>query len=159
MATFDAHFPRLFRYLDRLSGDPELAADLAQETFVRLYRRGSLPDSPEAWLISVALNLFRNARNTAARRRRLLTPWLGTRAHGEAPPPAAREVEAEADRLAVRRALDQLPERERSLLLLRAEGYSYRDIAAALRLHEASVGTLLARAGAAFRAAFGGDSR
>jgi RNA polymerase sigma-70 factor (ECF subfamily) len=44
-----------------------------------------------------------------------------------------------------------MPERERSLLLLRAEGYSYRDMAAALDLNEASVGTLLARAKKMFR--------
>ena len=40
------------------------------------------------------------------------------------------------------------------MLLLRAEGYGYRDIAAALGLHEASVGTLLARAKGAFREAY-----
>lgn len=40
------------------------------------------------------------------------------------------------------------------MLLLRAEGYSYRDIASALELNEASVGTLLARAVRAFRAAW-----
>jgi len=157
VALFDAHFPRLFRYLDRLSGDPELAADVAQEAFVKLYRRGSLPDSPEAWLITVALNLFRNARTTAARRRRLLTPWRARRGHGEAPWSAARELEGEVTRTDVRRALDQLGERERSLLLLKAEGYSYRDIARALRLNEASVGTLLARAADAFRRAYRED--
>src|SRR5688572_18862169 len=57
---FDAEYRRLFRYLDRLSGDPDVAADLAQETFVRLYQRGSLPDRPAAWLLTVAMNLFRN---------------------------------------------------------------------------------------------------
>jgi DNA-directed RNA polymerase specialized sigma24 family protein len=40
-------------------------------------------------------------------------------------------------------------------LLLRAEGYSYRDIATALDLNEASVGTLLARAVRAFRESYG----
>ena len=44
VGLFQAHFHRLYRYLDRLSGEPELAADLAQEAFVRLYRRGSLPE-------------------------------------------------------------------------------------------------------------------
>jgi RNA polymerase sigma factor (sigma-70 family) len=56
----------------------------------------------------------------------------------------------------VRAAIDRLPERERRMLLLRAEGYSYRDIAAALDLNEASVGVLLARARRAFREAYGG---
>jgi RNA polymerase sigma-70 factor (ECF subfamily) len=44
------------------------------------------------------------------------------------------------------------------MLLLQAEGYSYRDIAAALELHEASVGTLLARARRAFLTAYGSRS-
>ncbi|NIQ53159.1 MAG: sigma-70 family RNA polymerase sigma factor [Gammaproteobacteria bacterium] len=151
---FDAGFHRIFRYLDRLSGDPDLAADLAQETFMRLYRRGSLPDSPDAWLISVAMNLFRNARTTAARRRRLLARrWASP--HGDPPASPARVMESEATRRRVRAALDGLPERERSLLLLRAEGYAYRDLAAALGLNEASVGTLLSRARAMFRERYG----
>src|SRR3954469_9579591 len=70
---FQTEFPRLFRYLDRLSGEPDLAADLAQEAFIRLSRRGTMPDRPASWLISVAMNLFRNQRSTDARRRRLLT--------------------------------------------------------------------------------------
>lgn len=44
-----------------------------------------------------------------------------------------------------------MTERDQQLLLLRAEGYSYRDIAVALELNEASVGVLLARAKRAFR--------
>ena len=53
VALFEAEFPRLFRYLDRLSGEPELAADLAQEAFVRLHRPGAMPDRPQLWLITV----------------------------------------------------------------------------------------------------------
>jgi RNA polymerase sigma factor (sigma-70 family) len=147
---FQGHFHRLYRYLDRLSGDPDLAADLAQDTFVRLYRRGSPPDRPEAWLITVATNLFRNARSTRTRRARLLTARLGEDLLADPPVPPAQLVEEADSRQRVRDALDRLPERERRLLLLRAEGYSYRDIAAALELKEASVGTLLARAKQAF---------
>jgi DNA-directed RNA polymerase specialized sigma24 family protein len=44
------------------------------------------------------------------------------------------------------------------MLLLQAEGYSYADIAAALRLNEASVGVFLARARRAFRSAYEEDS-
>ncbi|MBA3258421.1 MAG: hypothetical protein H0T68_03010, partial [Gemmatimonadales bacterium] len=46
----------------------------------------------------------------------------------------------------------------RSLLLLHTEGYSYRDLAVALGLNEASVGTLLARARRAFRRCYGETS-
>ena len=154
-ALFNANFSRVFRYLDRLSGEPDLAADLAQEAFVRLYRRGALPDEPQAWLISVAMNLFRNVKTSRSRRRHLLTPARGQASHSDPPPSPAEAEEAADERRRVRAALDRLPERERHLLLLRAEGYSYRDLAGALALNEASVGVLLARARTAFRATYG----
>lgn len=151
---FDAQFRRLYRYMNRLSGDPELAADLAQEAFVRLYRRGSLPDAPEAWLITVSMNLFRNVKSTRARRRRLLTAVRAERVMSD-PPALPGEVAVAADAgERARAALEQMPERERQMLLLRAEGFSYRDIANALELNEGSIGTLLARAKRAFREAY-----
>lgn len=151
---FDARFQRLYRYLDRLSGEPELAGDLAQEAFVRLYQRGSMPDAPDAWLITVAMNLFRNTRSMQARRRRLLTVARAEAVLADPPPSPAHGIGGTDEALRVRGALDQLPDRERQILLLRAEGYSYREISAALDVNEASIGTLLARAKRAFRESF-----
>ncbi len=151
VGLFETHFRRLFRYLDRMSGEPELAEDIAQEAFVRLYQRGSLPDAPAAWLVSVAMNLYRNAQSSRSRRRRLLTVARSEGVHADPPTPPDEAAIAEESRLRVRAAIDRLPERERRLLLLHAEGYCYRDLAAALELNEHSVGTLLARAKRAFR--------
>jgi RNA polymerase sigma factor (sigma-70 family) len=151
---FREHFHRLYRYLARLSGDRELAGDLAQETFVRLYERGSSPDTPAAWLITVAMNLFRNARSKDARRQHLLRVITGEERVAAPPFSQAEAAETRAVRHRVRNAVDRLPERERSMLLLRAEGYSYREIAAALSIEEASIGTLLARAKQAFLALY-----
>jgi RNA polymerase sigma factor (sigma-70 family) len=151
---FQTEFPRLFRYLDRLSGEPDLAADLAQEAFVRLNRRGAMPDRPELWLITVALNLFRNIKSTQSRRRRLLTVARAESVLADPVPTPALVQGAVESSDQVRRALSRLADREQRMLLLRAEGYSYRDIAAALELNEASIGTLLARAKRAFRAAY-----
>jgi len=149
---FTAHFHRLWRFMDRLTGEPDLAADLVQDAFLKLLERGSLPDAPESWLITVTLNLFRNQRTTRARRGRLLTLARAAEIQGD-PAPAPDQVAMAGDsRRGVRTALERLPERERALLLLRAEGYSYRDLAAALDLNEASIGVLLARAKRAFRA-------
>lgn len=151
---FDAQFHRLFGYLDKLSGDPDLAADLAQEAFVRLYRRGELPETPAAWLITVATNLLRNARASRRRRRRLLTLWRGEGTHSD-PPPSPEQSASGADlRRQVRVALNQLPERDGHILLLRAQGYSYEEIARALALNPSSIGVLLARAKRAFRHAY-----
>jgi RNA polymerase sigma-70 factor (ECF subfamily) len=157
VALFQGQHARLLRVLGRLSGEPELAADLVQEAFVRLYRRGAMPDAPEAWLITVALNLLRNERATQGRRLRLLRPM----AAGDAPdPPLSLEQTAERERTKreARAALDALAERERQMLVLRSVGYDYRDIARALDLNPASVGTLLARARRAFLAHYGEEA-
>ncbi len=153
---FESHFRRLYRYLDRLSGDADLAADIAQEAFIRLYQRGALPDSLDAWLISVAMNLYRNVRSNRSRRTRLLTGSRGENVLSDPPPAADQRMLDEESRRRVRVVLDEMPERDRSLLLLRAEGYAYKDIAAVLDLKEASVGTMLARARDAFRQRYEG---
>lgn len=148
---FNEHFHRLRRYVDRLSGDPELAADIAQETFMKLYQRGSLPDTPGAWLITVATNLFRNAYTTRERRSHLLKVVPDAAMFADRPVSPAHATDAPDVQRRVRAALDKMPERERQMLLLRAEGYNYKDIAEALDLRDTSVGTLLARAKRMFR--------
>jgi RNA polymerase sigma-70 factor (ECF subfamily) len=152
---FATHFPRVFRIVNRLSGEPDLAADVAQDAFVRLFERGSLPDTPVAWVITVALNQFRNRAAKRSRRLRLLTTERAAAVLSDPPPSPAQAVAGTEARSRVRAALARLPERERRMLLLCAEGYRYRDIATALNINEASVGTLLARAKRAFRDAYG----
>lgn len=151
---FRAHFTRLFRYLDRLSGDPDSAWDLAQDTFVRLLRRGAPPDRPEAWLITVATNLWRNARATRNRRSQLLVRSHTDEALIDPARPVGERLEVAETGERVRSAMNRLPERDRQLLLLMAEGYHYREIAEVTGIQEASVGTLLARAKRAFREAY-----
>jgi RNA polymerase sigma factor (sigma-70 family) len=156
-ANFDRQFARLFRYLDRLSGDAELAADVAQEAVVRLYQRRSAPDAPDAWLVIVATNLLRNAQSQRSRRLRLLTSERSRNVLGDEALSPAHAVLAQEDRCRARRVIEQMPERDARMLLLMAEGYSYRDIALALGVNEGSVGTLLARAKRAFRGLYEGE--
>ena len=151
---FEEQFRFLFRYLDRLSGDPSLAGDLAQETFIRLFRRGSMPDDARAWLVSVASNLLRDERRRATRRARLLEAVAPGSGFGTARGAPDEDLLAAERRALVRRTLSTLPDRDRQVLLLRYEGCSYRQIARALDLTESSVGTFLARAKRAFQAAF-----
>ncbi|MEO6463272.1 MAG: sigma factor-like helix-turn-helix DNA-binding protein, partial [Candidatus Eisenbacteria bacterium] len=86
---------------------------------------------------------------------RLLTPARGESVLADPPPTPEQAAMGGDARRHVRAALERLSERERGLLLLRAEGYAYREIAGALGLNEASVGVLLARARRAFRAVYG----
>jgi len=62
-----------------------------------------------------------------------------------------RVVEQSQDRARVRQALAALKPEQAGLILMRAEGFSYSEIAAALSLNPGSVGTLLARAEQTFR--------
>lgn len=141
--TFQRLYPALFRYLHRLTGDPDVAQDVAQETFVRLLRQ-RLPDREvRPWIFTVATNLVRDAARAAERRRRLLDG-------GQAMPPTASRPDEEVERTeriaAVRELLAHLSERDRQLLLLREEGFSYREIAQVVKVAPGSVGTLIARA-------------
>jgi RNA polymerase sigma-70 factor (ECF subfamily) len=151
---FEQHFARLFRYLDRSLGDAQLAADLAQEAFVRLFDRGEMPDEPIAWLITVAANLLRDDKRRTTRRLRLLARAPDDVPHATAPPDPAAAIDQAERRDQVRAALARLAPRDRDALLLRHSGYSYREIALALGITETGVGTVLLRAGASFRKAY-----
>ena len=151
---FEQRFPPLFRYLMRLTDDRELASDLAQEAFVRLYRRGTLPDSPGAWLVTVAHNLLRDLRRSARRQLLLLSARQEPGFDRERASGAEGQVLADERRDQVRAALECLSQRDRQALLLRHSGHSYREIATALEVAESGVGTMLVRASQAFRRAY-----
>lgn len=143
--------PQLFRYLHRLTGDADAADDAAQEAFVRLTRQTIAEADVRPWLFTVATNLVRDRARKADRHRRLElhvpTPESATL------PDAVTERKQTV--AAVRRALDLLPERDRTILLMREEGFRYDEIARAVGVAPNSVGTLLARAGRRFAEAFG----
>jgi len=151
---FEQRFAPLFRYLMRLTDDRELASDLAQEAFVRLYRRGTLPDSPGAWLVTVAHNLLRDLRRSARRQLLLLSARQEPGIDRERASGPEGQVLADERRDQVRAALERLSQRDRRALLLRHSGHSYREIATALEVAESGVGTMLIRASQAFRRAY-----
>lgn len=144
---FGEHHAALERYLERLTGDPEVAADAAQEAFVRLVTRADgIPPAPGAWLFRVATNHARDHARTRRRRGRLSFDGRAAGAHGDgAEAPDRMLARARAARR-LRAALDGLSPKERQALLMREEGFLHREIAEALDTTTGSVGTLLRRA-------------
>lgn len=141
-ALFAQYYEPLVRMLYRRTGDRDRAEDLAQETFARAV--AAPPLNPRPWLFAVALNLVREDGRRAATRGRRLEVY---RHEGpEAAPAPDREFEREDDKARVRRALDTLTERDREVLLLKAEGFDYDEIAQATGLARGAIGTTLARA-------------
>ncbi len=111
-----------------------------------------LPSS--AWLYQVVTHLAYNNARGQGRRQRREDAVFGTSSGDADPVELAEQVER---RLAVRRALLKLPQRQAQLLLLRYAGLSYKELAEALSLAPGSVGTLLARAEAAFERAYAAE--
>lgn len=142
---FDQVYPQLYRYTLRMTGDADVAEDAAQEAFVRLLDREVEGDASRqrAWLFTVATHLLRDRARLSRNRARLLEE---NPVHAAAPPPADQEVERKERVARIRKALDALGERDRTLLLLREEGFSYQELAEEINVQPGSVGTLLARA-------------
>jgi RNA polymerase sigma-70 factor (ECF subfamily) len=140
---FDRLYPSLFRYLNRLTGDADAAEDIAQEAFVRLLKQ-QLPEAEiRPWLFTVAMNLVRDRARKNERRQRLLS---GAPTMVSVEPRPDDRVEQIEDIEAVQAALEKLSDRDRQLLLMRAEGFKYEEIAGVIGVAPASVGTLIARA-------------
>jgi RNA polymerase sigma-70 factor (ECF subfamily) len=142
---FREYHDPLVRYLTRRLGDRDWAEEVAQETFVRALRQSELQNE-RAWLFAVATNLVRDEARKDARRRRhleLLREEAKTESFVEQPP---TDLERAQERALARRAIDALTERDREALLMREEGLDYNEIAEALELSVASVGTTLSRA-------------
>ena len=143
--TFDELYPPLVRYCHRLTGDRDAAEDTAQEAMVRLYthRVEGPPPALRAWLFKTATHLVRDRYRVEQNRKRLLeeNPVLPG-----APEGPEHALERHADQARARAALERLPERDREMLLMRYEGFSYKEIADVVDVAATSIGTLLARA-------------
>ncbi len=143
-ATFyDATATGLWRYLCRVAGDPTVADDVAQESYLRYLDRpakSSDQSARRAYLYRIASNLLRDRWRRAKRRQ----SWY------EALRADQRESVAPVDgglRHDVQAALAQLPQRQRALLWLAlVDGYAHAEIATILGLRRGSVKVLLHRA-------------
>ena len=151
MAAFEqlvtTHQPAIYRLALRMTGNPEDAADMTQEAFLRAWRGlGSFQadSSLSTWLFRLTSNVCIDFLRAA--RRHLVVPISGLDADGEeytldAPDPAKLPEEE------LRAAMDLLAPEQRLILSLRVENdLSYTDIAAVLGVREGTVKSRLARA-------------
>ena len=145
---FDRHYRGVFYFFARRGFDTEECRDLAQETFLRVYR-GLDQYRSEAtygtWIRSIMRNLWLNRiRDTQARKRQASEVSLelaydgaqvpaGQDALGrpEEPNPEEQLLDAE-QRARLRAAIQTLPPQARRCQLLQLEGLKYREIAAVL---------------------------
>jgi len=147
-ALFAAYYRRLTRLLYRVTGDTARAEEFAAEAFWRLYDKPPRDGANiEGWLYRTGLHLALDYLKKERRRARYeALAFL----FGVAPNPH-QAIEQQEKQARVRQVLASLKPVQAAMLLLRSEGLSYAELAAALNLNPASVGALLARAGQAFK--------
>src|ERR1700761_2082429 len=159
-AIYDRYFAEIYRYVAGRLG-PDVADDLAAETFADAFRkraqfrpsRGAL----RPWLYGIATNLVARHRRVEARRLNALTRAADqppSADHGDLADRAAARVSAQQLRQPLARALAQLADRDRDVLLLVSlADLSYEEVAAALGVPAGTVGSRLNRARRTVRAA------
>ena len=139
---FEQYHASLVRMLYRRTSDRERAEEIAQETFARAV--AAPPRNPRPWLFAVALNLVREEGRRAVRQERRLVLYKAEQPEAFEPVDETMERGERIER--IRSALQELSERDREALLLKAEGFSYDEIAATLGLARGAIGTTLSRA-------------
>lgn len=153
------HGPSVFAALVRLTGDRSMAEDLLQETFARAHEKARTlrTEHVRAWLLRIATHL---AMDSFRRKRRLQVVSLSaTCGDGENCPefsatladprvgePSA-SMELEEKRKRVRRAIDALPPKQRTTLVLSYyQQLSYSEVAEVLGCSAGTVKTQMFRA-------------
>lgn len=155
-AVFLEHYGRVVSVLLRLVGDRNRAEELANDTFWKLYRTAGLTSSNGqlgGWLYRTATNLGIDALRTTNRRRK----YEDAAARGQEGKSASNPLEDMAraeQRRRVRATLAALKPAQAQILILRASGFSYNELADILELSPGGIGTTLNRAQAEFRRAY-----
>ncbi len=148
---------KLIRVLTRLVRDPELARDLAQETFLRVYDRIERFDTARRfgpWLFRVGVNLgldwLRSSRAEPSTPASIDRPRGDGQLPFELPDPDPR-IQADLAQ-EVHHVLAQLPVSYRTILVLRdLEGFPTSEVAAIVGRQEATIRWRLAKAREKFR--------
>ena len=154
---FARHQNEIYAYLLRMLRDPELAADLTQDAFVKAYRAYDALQKPEnarAWLYQIAHRVALDD----LRRRRIVrfVPLVGeTRSAAPSAEHLVMDARLSGD---LQRALERIPDRQRSALLL-AELHDLTgvELAAALGVSHVAARALLTRARESLRRALAAE--
>ncbi|WP_144632312.1 sigma-70 family RNA polymerase sigma factor [Bordetella genomosp. 13] len=146
-SLYREHHAWLAGWLRYRMGGEEAAADLAQDTFLRVLLAQGTPvlAQPRAYLATIARRLLANHHRHVAIERAYLDA-LAALPPAFAPSPEARKEILET-LCAIDRALDTLPAKVReAFLLAQLEGMKYEDIARRLGVTPRTVGNYMERA-------------
>jgi RNA polymerase sigma-70 factor (ECF subfamily) len=146
-------YPRVYRTLTAILGDPAEAEDCTQDAFVKAFQSWKRwrPDAPaEAWVHRIAVNQAISYRRRAKLRS---IPELLRRLGKPAVSADPAHVATQPDLLQALQSIS--PKLSAAIVLRHYHGYNNREIAAALGVSERTVGTRLSQASERLRALLG----
>jgi len=152
ISSFQENYDHLVRFLTRrMGGDSQRAADIAQDTYLRLASSppGDVPiDNPRAYIYRVAGNLAIDWLRREKRHNANAADTTGAAALVADPKPSPEATAMGREQLALLDcALDRLPENpRRALLMFRVDGLPHAEIARQLGVSESMVAKYIARA-------------
>ncbi len=140
---YDREQLALRRYVSSLGIDSDVAQDLVHDAFLKLHEHllaGGERTNLRAWLYRVVHNLARNVQTACVTRK---TQGLSSLAETGGPAVLSASVEEmllKGEReAAFRRAVEDLSVAQKQALLLRADGFKYREIGEILQLSTSAV--------------------
>jgi RNA polymerase sigma-70 factor (ECF subfamily) len=149
-ALFKAEYARVAGIANRVLVDQHEAEDVAQEVFVDFHRLHSASAQyAPAWLHRAAAHAALNRLRGSRRRQKREVAQAAEESDRVLDP--QKLFELSEDRRQVREALVRLAPKPAAVLVLRASGLSYAEVAQALGVGIGQVGTLLRRAEASLR--------
>jgi RNA polymerase sigma-70 factor, ECF subfamily len=133
------HYPGVYRLAYKWCGIQQDAEDIAQEVFVRMVRKlhtFNRTASVNTWLYRITLNTARDFHRKNASRRKHESAFAVEEGCGN--PVPCSDARTEAKR--IYRAIDRLPEKQKSaVLLVFGEGLSHKEAARVLKCSESTV--------------------
>lgn len=142
---FQAYYACTVRQVYRIIPEQQTAEDIAQDVFLQFYHTDrSLIQNIPAWLAKASIYAAYN--HIRSEQRRQLRQEKEAAQHTQVMQSAEDAWLEKAEIEHVREVLQELDERERTLLLMKYSGFRYADLAQATGIDERFVGTMLSRA-------------
>lgn len=143
---YQTHYPMLFRYVFRLSRNEEMAKDICQDVFMKLFvelTEGKEIELIKSWAFKCATNDFLNR----AKRKKIIVfePFTIKNETHDTQNPEEKYIKTERFKN-IEQAIQKISQNEKQLIYLFQEEFSYAEISEITGIKYSSVGKTLSRA-------------
>jgi RNA polymerase sigma factor (sigma-70 family) len=131
---FKDTYPNMIAYLEKISSDPDLARDLAQEAYLKVWQKMDLlPQDPEEklrYILIIARNCFMDHLKQVLKEKKQQDAYASTYPETSWMPAALNQMEVKEQQQIINDTINTQEDAARRYYLLnREEGFTYKEIA------------------------------